>query len=131
MTGLPRSAEDSPVPAPGASARSGRIRTLWKVARTFWSPDAAGRRRRDVELARILDLFEEYVYAGSVTPDGRYVHHASMSSAEGLIGGSTPADVEAGGGLGGRPAAPGRGPKRAGYTPPLFAARAPGGVSRG
>jgi|tagenome__1003787_1003787.scaffolds.fasta_scaffold20987395_2 diguanylate cyclase (GGDEF)-like protein/putative nucleotidyltransferase with HDIG domain len=96
MTGLPRSAEDSPVPAPGASARSGRIRTLWKVARTFWSPDAAGRRRRDVELARILDLFEEYVYAGSVTPDGRYVHHASMSSAEGLIGGSTPADVEAG-----------------------------------
>src|SRR4051812_31491427 len=96
MTGLPRSAEDSPVPAPGASARSGRIRTLWKVARTFWSPDAAGRRRRDVELARILDLFEEYVYAGAITPDGRYVHHASMSTVEGLIGGSAPSDVEAG-----------------------------------
>jgi diguanylate cyclase (GGDEF)-like protein/putative nucleotidyltransferase with HDIG domain len=49
-----------------------------------------------VELARILDLFEEYVYAGAITPDGRYVHHASMSTIEGLIGGSAPPDVDAG-----------------------------------
>jgi len=96
MTGLLRSAEDSPVPASGASAHAGRIPSLWNAARTLWSPDPGSRRRRDVELARILDLFEEYVYAGSITADGRYVHHASMSSAEGLIGGSAPADVEAG-----------------------------------
>jgi hypothetical protein len=96
MTGLPRSAEDSPVPASGASAHAGRIRSLWNAARTLWSPDPGSRRRRDVELARILDLFEEHVYAGEITADGRYVHHASMSSVEGLIGGSAPADVEAG-----------------------------------
>ena len=47
-------------------------------------------------LARILDLFEEHVYAGEITPDGRYVHHASMSTVEDLIGGSVPEGVEAG-----------------------------------
>ena len=96
MTGLPQSAEDSPVPAIGASARPGRVRSLWDAARALWSPEAGSRRRREVELARILDLFEEYVYAGAITPDGRYVHHASMSTIEGLIGGSAPPDVEAG-----------------------------------
>jgi diguanylate cyclase (GGDEF)-like protein len=49
-----------------------------------------------VGLARILDLFEEHVYAGEITPDGRYVHHASMSTVEDLIGGSFPEGVEAG-----------------------------------
>jgi diguanylate cyclase (GGDEF)-like protein len=49
-----------------------------------------------VGLARILDLFEEHVYAGEITPDGRYVHHASMSTVEDLIGGSVPEGVEAG-----------------------------------
>jgi len=96
MTGLPQSAEDSPVPAIGVSARPGRVRSLWDAARALWSPEAGSRRRREVELARILDLFEEYVYAGAITPDGRYVHHASMSTIEGLIGGSAPPDVEAG-----------------------------------
>src|SRR6476620_11600989 len=79
MTGLPQSAEDSPVPAIGVSARPGRVRSLWDAARALWRPEAGNRRRREVELARILDLFEEYVYAGAITPDGRYVHHASMS----------------------------------------------------
>jgi diguanylate cyclase (GGDEF)-like protein len=55
-----------------------------------------GRRRRDVELARILDLFEEHIYAGEITSDGRYVHHASMSTVEELIGGSVPDGIEAG-----------------------------------
>ena len=77
------------MPATGASTRPGRVRSLWKAARALWSPEAGSRRRREVELARILDLFEEYVYAGAITPDGRYVHHASMSTIEGLIGGST------------------------------------------
>ena len=43
-----------------------------------------------MELARILDLFEEHVYAGEITPDGRYVHHASTSTVQDLIGGSYP-----------------------------------------
>jgi diguanylate cyclase (GGDEF)-like protein len=47
-------------------------------------------------MARILDLFEEHVYAGEITPDGRYIHHASMSTVEDLIGGSAPEDVEVG-----------------------------------
>src|SRR6476620_4431087 len=96
MTGLPQSAEDSPVPAAGTSARHGRIRRFWDAARALWGPEAGSLHRREVELARILDLFEEYVYAGAITPDGRYVHHASMSTIEGLIGGSAPPDVEAG-----------------------------------
>jgi diguanylate cyclase (GGDEF)-like protein len=96
MTGSPPSAEDLSVPATGAPARPGRIRSLWDAARVLWSREAESQRRREVELARILDLFEEYVYAGEITPDGRYVHHASMSTVEDLIGGSAPQGVEAG-----------------------------------
>jgi diguanylate cyclase (GGDEF)-like protein/putative nucleotidyltransferase with HDIG domain len=96
MTGSPQSADGSPVPDTGAPARPGRVRGLWDAARAFWSREAGSRRRREVELARILDLFEEHVYAGEITSDGRYVHHASMSTVEGLIGGSAPPDVEAG-----------------------------------
>jgi len=43
-----------------------------------------------VQLARILDLFEEHVYAGEITPDGRYVHHASPISIASLVGGPLP-----------------------------------------
>src|SRR6478736_8098018 len=96
MTAFPPSAEDSHVPATDASTRLGRVRSLWVTARVLWSREAGSRHRREVELARILDLFEEYVYAGEITADGRYVHHASMSTIEGLIGGSAPPDVEAG-----------------------------------
>jgi diguanylate cyclase (GGDEF)-like protein len=96
MTGSPLSAEDSPVPAAGGSARPGRVRGLWDAARMLWSREAGSRRRREVELARILDLFEEHAYAGEITSDGRYVHHASTSAVEDLIGGSVPEDVEVG-----------------------------------
>jgi diguanylate cyclase (GGDEF)-like protein len=61
----------------------------------LWSR-IAGTRRRDVDLARILDLFEEHVYAGEITPDGRYVHHVSMSVNRDLIGGEYPDDAEPG-----------------------------------
>ncbi|HEV8450916.1 MAG TPA: diguanylate cyclase [Gaiellales bacterium] len=64
--------------------------------RALSSRDPGSLHRREVELARILDLFEEYVYAGAITSDGRYVHHASMSTVESLIGGSAPHDVEVG-----------------------------------
>jgi len=84
------------VPAIGASARPGLARSVWDATRALWRRDAGSRRRREVELARILDLFEEYVYAGAITPDGRYVHHASMSTIEDLIGGAVPPDVDAG-----------------------------------
>jgi diguanylate cyclase (GGDEF)-like protein len=95
MTSSPLSA-DSPVPDTGASEGRGRVRRLWDAARAPWSREAGSRRRREVELARILDLFEEHVYAGEITSDGRYIHHASMSTIEDLIGGSAPEGVEAG-----------------------------------
>ena len=84
------------MPATGALPRTGRVRSLWDTLRALWSRDAGSLHRREVELARILDLFEEYVYAGAITSDGRYVHHASMSTVESLIGGSAPPDVEVG-----------------------------------
>ena len=96
MTGSPLSSDDPPVPPNRAPARRGRIRGLWGAARALWSRDAGSRRRREVELARILDLFEEHVYAGEITPDGRYVHHASTTTVRELIGGSIPDDVETG-----------------------------------
>lgn len=46
---------------------------------------------------RILDLFEEHVYAGEVMPDGRYVHHASGASPASLLGGPVPEGVDIGG----------------------------------
>ena len=49
-----------------------------------------------MQLARILDLFEEHVYAGEITPDGRYVHHASPISIASLIGGALPDGVAQG-----------------------------------
>jgi diguanylate cyclase (GGDEF)-like protein/putative nucleotidyltransferase with HDIG domain len=96
MTASPPSAENSPVPATGALPRTGRVRSLWDAVRALWSPEPGNLHRREVELARILDLFEEYVYAGAITSDGRYVHHASMSTVESLIGGAAPPDVEVG-----------------------------------
>jgi len=49
-----------------------------------------------VQLARVLDMFEEHIYAGEITADGRYVHHASMSSMDHLVGGVFPQDTETG-----------------------------------
>ena len=45
----------------------------------------------EMRLARILDLFEEHVYAGEITQDGRYVHHESPGAIGSLIGGPLPA----------------------------------------
>jgi diguanylate cyclase (GGDEF)-like protein len=96
MTGSPLSSDDSPVPEADGSVRPGRIRRLRAAARAIWSRDAGVQRRRAVELARILDLFEEHVYAGEITADGRYIHHAATATVEGLIGGIAPEDVEVG-----------------------------------
>ena len=54
------------------------------------------RPRSEARLARILDLFEEHVYAGEITPDGRYVHHNSAATIENLLGGRMPEGVAAG-----------------------------------
>jgi diguanylate cyclase (GGDEF)-like protein len=96
MTGSPLSSDDLPVPEADGSVRPGRIRRLRAAVRAIWSRDAGVQRRRAVELARILDLFEEHVYAGEITADGRYIHHAATATVEGLIGGSAPEDVEVG-----------------------------------
>jgi diguanylate cyclase (GGDEF)-like protein len=94
MPGLPQSADRSPAP-PGGPVPPGRVRRLWQAARGLWS-GVSESHRREVELARILDLFEEHVYAGEITPDGRYVHHASTSTLEDLIGGAPPKGAEIG-----------------------------------
>ena len=93
MTGSTPRSDRSSAPARGAAARRGRIRRLWDEAR---GRIESGGHRREVELARILDLFEEHVYAGEITTDGRYVHHASMSTLEELIGGPLPDGVDIG-----------------------------------
>src|SRR5918912_2883404 len=52
--------------------------------------------RDELQLADILDLFEEQVYAGEITPDGHYINHASGPMLDRLIGGATPDGVESG-----------------------------------
>ena len=47
-------------------------------------------------IAGLLDLFEERVYAGEVTPDGRYVDHSSGPAFERFTGGAGPAGMPAG-----------------------------------
>jgi diguanylate cyclase (GGDEF)-like protein len=42
------------------------------------------------DLAEILDLFEEHVYAGAITPDGRYVSHRSGPKLARFLGGPVP-----------------------------------------
>src|SRR5262245_10511113 len=86
MTSLPPSADDPREPVRGLRDAAGRI----------WGRVSGDEHQRDVELARILDLFEEHVYAGEITADGRYVHHAAMSTVHNLIGGSMPDDAEVG-----------------------------------
>ncbi len=54
------------------------------------------RRRRDARLARILDLFEEHVYAGEIRPDGHYVNHFSGPTFERFVGGRVPEGLEPG-----------------------------------
>jgi diguanylate cyclase (GGDEF)-like protein len=50
----------------------------------------------EAQLARILDLFEEHVYAGEITPSGSYVDHASDVTLGSLLGGEVPAGIEPG-----------------------------------
>ena len=44
----------------------------------------------DTEAAGILDLFEEYPYAGVILPDGRYVDHSSWPTLQRFLGGPVP-----------------------------------------
>ncbi|HEY4099156.1 MAG TPA: PAS domain-containing protein [Baekduia sp.] len=50
----------------------------------------------EASLADILDLFEEHVYAGEVTPEGSYVDHRSGLTIERFIGGPVPPGVARG-----------------------------------
>src|SRR2546427_11475281 len=96
MTGSPFSADNSPVPATDTATRPVRVRGLWDAARALVSGMRRGRRRREIELARILDLFEEHIYAGEIPLDGRYVPPASMPTVEQVNGRSVPAVAAAG-----------------------------------
>ncbi len=73
-----------PTPASDAGAPLAWLRHVLRLGRG---------RQPEVQLARILDLFEEHVYAGEITADGRYVHHASPISVASLIGGPLPSGV--------------------------------------
>jgi diguanylate cyclase (GGDEF)-like protein len=93
MSGPSTPASDAGTPAAGARAPRARLR---RALRALLGRRAAGQEQREVQLARILDLFEEHVYAGEITPDGRYVHHASPISIASLIGGPLPDGVPQG-----------------------------------
>ncbi len=54
------------------------------------------RRPRTPQPTAIFDLFEELVYAGEITADGRYIHHAGSGGDDRFLGGSGPEDVERG-----------------------------------
>jgi diguanylate cyclase (GGDEF)-like protein len=95
MTGPPPHA-DTESAALGVPTHSGRLRRLRGAVRRLRARTGHGRRSSDVGLARILDLFEEHVYAGEITQDGRYVHHESPIAIESLIGGPLPEGVEQG-----------------------------------
>ena len=56
-------------------------------------PPAAG---GDADSAGILDLFEEYAYAGEIRPDGHYVDHGAWPTLQRVLGGPVPEDVLAG-----------------------------------
>ena len=43
------------------------------------------------DVAEILDLFEEHVYSGAITSDGRYVSHRSGPKLARFLGGTLPA----------------------------------------
>jgi diguanylate cyclase (GGDEF)-like protein/putative nucleotidyltransferase with HDIG domain len=87
---LPPHAPDSPTTTAPAERRRGVASRL--RAATSWVRDQFVNRRprSEARLARILDLFEEHVYAGEITPDGRYVHHDSAATIESLLGGTMP-----------------------------------------
>jgi diguanylate cyclase (GGDEF)-like protein len=70
-------------------------RTL-RAALRFPHRVAQGRPWRGAQVVRILDLFEEHVYAGEVRPDGSYVHHASGVWVERLLGGTVPPGADVG-----------------------------------
>ena len=89
MLGLPPRDDQPTAPAPG---RGGGVR---RAAQRLLSRFGGGN-RREVQLARVLDMFEEHIYAGEITADGRYVHHASMSSMDHLVGGIFPQNTETG-----------------------------------
>ena len=95
MIGPPPHA-DTESAALGVPTHPGRLRRLRGAVRRLRARTGHGRRSSDVGLARILDLFEEHVYAGEITQDGRYVHHESPIAIESLIGGPLPEGVEQG-----------------------------------
>ncbi|HEU0192788.1 MAG TPA: diguanylate cyclase [Gaiellales bacterium] len=76
--------------------RRGRVSGIAQLAGGLLGGLALRRPWSQARLVRILDLFEEHVYAGEVMPDGRYVHHASGQSVGSLLGGPVPEGIEIG-----------------------------------
>ena len=90
---IPQSSETPPL----NPVRAALARIRGAVRRAGVRERLAGRGvTSEAQLARILDLFEEHVYAGEITPSGSYVDHASNVTLGSLLGGDMPEDVEPG-----------------------------------
>ena len=77
----------APVPLPAGRDRPPGGRWMRAVIRRVLGRRGA-RPHAVPDLAGILDLFEELVYAGEVTPAGNYVHHSAGPTVERFLGGS-------------------------------------------
>src|SRR5207237_10523601 len=92
----------SPIPASSKTPRLKPVRAA--LARLRGALRRGGGRERlggrgvtiEAQLARILDLFEEHVYAGEITPSGSYVDHASDITLASLLGGDVPEHIQRG-----------------------------------
>jgi diguanylate cyclase (GGDEF)-like protein len=66
------------------------------LARRLFGRRGGRAHRGEPDFVGILDLFEELVYTGEITPGGQYVHHSNGPTLNRFIGGRWPAGVDLG-----------------------------------
>ena len=83
-----------PAPLPLSAGRDlpPRGRSVRALARRLLGRPHPRPQPSEADAAAILDLFEELVYTGEITPGGRYVPHSAGPTLERYLGGSKPAD---------------------------------------
>jgi diguanylate cyclase (GGDEF)-like protein/PAS domain S-box-containing protein len=87
-----RDVPSRPPPPPRAPRGARRRLALARGLRDRLGPVRLG----DGDLAGILDLLEEHVYSGEITPSGHYVNHASGPTLARFLGGDVPDGIEGG-----------------------------------
>ena len=85
-------------PVPRSSTRNGPsfARRLRLRARRLRDGIASRLGFVDAEISGILDLFEEQVYAGEITPDGHFIAHSPAPIGAAFLGGAPPEGVAPG-----------------------------------